>query len=54
MRTNHDLRPLILLAAALMLIAGAATAQIPDDFKNLKVLPMDVDKRQLIEVMKSF
>ncbi len=43
-----------LLTAALILIAGAAAAQIPDKFENLEVLPKDTEKRQLVDVMKSF
>ncbi len=42
------------LAAALVLFVGPAAAQIPDEFKNLEVLPKDIEKRQLVEVMKSF
>ncbi len=39
---------------ASLLLAGAATAQIPDQFTNLKVLPKDVGKRQLMSIMKDF
>ena len=40
--------------AAVVLLAGPAAAQIPDEFENLQVLPKDIEKRQLVEVMKSF
>jgi len=48
-----------LLAAALVLSAalGAPTpslAQIPDEFTNLKVLPKDISKQELIGTMKGF
>ena len=40
---------LILLAAA-----GQVAAQIPDEFTNLKVLPGDIGKRELVDTMRSF
>lgn len=43
---------LSLFAALLLAGAGAATAEIPDEFKNLKVFPKDVGKRQLVDAMK--
>ena len=48
---------LALGAAALALVfAGAApaTAQIPDKFTNLKVLPEDIGREKLISIMKEF
>ncbi len=36
------------------LLAGSASAQVPDKFTNLKVLPEDIGKRELITTMKSF
>lgn len=42
---------------ALLVVAicvAPALAQIPDEFKNLKVLPKDISKQELIGVMKSF
>jgi tetratricopeptide (TPR) repeat protein len=33
---------------------GTASAQIPDEFKNLKVLPKDISKRELVDVMRGF
>ena len=34
--------------------ATAALAQVPDKFTNLKVLPKDMPKRELMDVMRSF
>jgi len=39
---------------ALVLLATAAVAQIPDRFTNLEVLPEDISKGELIDTMKSF
>lgn len=36
------------------LLATAAAAQIPDKYSNLKVLPQDIGKRELVSTMKSF
>jgi tetratricopeptide (TPR) repeat protein len=48
-------RRLILLAlAAVMIIPGPAVAQIPDEFTNLKVLPEDISKRELMGIMRAF
>jgi tetratricopeptide (TPR) repeat protein len=33
---------------------GAVSAQVPDEFTNLKVLPKDISKRELIGVMREF
>lgn len=42
-------------AAAWVLCAvGGALAQIPDEFTNLKVLPKDIGRDQLISVMRGF
>ncbi len=40
--------------ALLMLSAASAHAQIPDTFTNLKVLPKDIPKPELIKVMRGF
>jgi tetratricopeptide (TPR) repeat protein len=37
-----------------VLCVGPALAQIPDEFKNLKVLPKDISKQELVGVMKNF
>lgn len=36
------------------LSGGVATAQIPDKFENLKVLPKDIGKRELVNIMRGF
>lgn len=41
-------------ACALVLAAVPAAAQIPDQFTNLQVLPKDIKKEKLIEVMRDF
>ncbi len=47
--------PGYLLAASLALLAaGGTAAQIPDEFTNLKVLPEDISKPELLDLMKSF
>lgn len=56
------MRFVVRLAAFTMLAAGvvatfhyrAASAQIPDEFKNLEVLPKDIRKDELVQVMRSF
>lgn len=40
--------------AVLMVCAASANAQIPDKFTNLKVLPKDISKQELISVMRGF
>ena len=48
----------VLMAALSVLIvlaiASPAPTQIPDEFTNLKVLPKDIGKRDLISVMRAF
>lgn len=50
----------IIVAVALLLgvIAvfgqGSSSAQIPDKFENLKVLPKDISKAELVSIMRSF
>lgn len=34
--------------------AGGSNAQIPDEFTNLKLLPEDISKRELVGVMRKF
>ncbi|MCB1049436.1 MAG: c-type cytochrome [Acidobacteria bacterium] len=46
----HRLR----FAMFLLFLGCWALAQIPDKFENLKVLPKDISKKEMIEVMKSF
>ncbi len=45
-------RGLSILAAA-FLVTSAANAQIPDEFTNLKVLPKDISKGELVGLMRS-
>lgn len=49
-------KSLVLLTFVALLAAatGAAHAQIPDEFTNLKVLPKDMPKRELVNVMRGF
>jgi len=55
MNTIHrKLLALAVFGALAVLTAAPVPAQIPDSFTNLKVLPSDVPKRQLIDTMKSF
>lgn len=46
----------LLLAAIVVLPLGAvdAAAQIPDKFENLKLLPKDIGKQDLVAVMRNF
>jgi len=41
------------LCAALLLVTGLSWAQLPDKFENLKVLPTEISKREMMETMKS-
>ncbi len=46
-----------LFVVALMMMAGFAapiTAQIPEEFTNLKVLPEDISQRRLVTIMRGF
>lgn len=46
---------LAVASAALMLVAAtSASAQIPDKFTNLKVLPKDTPKPELVKIMRQF
>jgi tetratricopeptide (TPR) repeat protein len=48
-------RCLIALTALVVLVSAVpATAQIPDEFTNLKVLPEDIGKRDLMNIMRAF
>jgi tetratricopeptide (TPR) repeat protein len=42
------------LAVAALLAAGTASAQIPDKFENLQVLPKDISREQLVDTMRAF
>lgn len=43
-----------LLTAAFLSAAPPAKAQIPDEFKDLQVLPADISKRELVGIMRGF
>jgi tetratricopeptide (TPR) repeat protein len=43
-----------LTLALLCLLAAPAAAQIPDEFTNLKMLPEEIGKRELVSVMRQF
>src|SRR6187402_2128823 len=45
---------LAVICAALVLAATSASAQIPDKFTNLKVLPKDTPKPELVKIMRGF
>jgi tetratricopeptide (TPR) repeat protein len=45
---------LAVVSAALVLAAASAHAQIPDKFTNLKVLPKDTPKAELVNIMRHF
>jgi hypothetical protein len=42
------------LAVVVALLAASGTAQVPEKFTNLKVLPNDIERRELIETMRGF
>lgn len=44
----------LLVAAALALLPGVAGAQIPDEFTNLKLLPKDISKEELVGTMRGW
>jgi len=48
------IRPSLLGASLVLVTAGAALAQIPDEFTNLKVLPEDIGKQELVGTMRAF
>jgi tetratricopeptide (TPR) repeat protein len=45
---------LMTAAAALLVLATTASAQIPEKFENLEVLPKDITRAELTQVMRSF
>lgn len=50
---NRFVKPL-LFTCLLLLACGTTVAQIPEEFKNLQVLPKDTDPRQLVQMMRGF
>jgi hypothetical protein len=53
-RMSETLMRLITVCGALLLIAPHANAQIPEKFENLEVLPKDISRQELTQVMRSF
>jgi tetratricopeptide (TPR) repeat protein len=46
--------PLVVLTAAVLAAASTTSAQVPEKFTNLKVLPKDITRDQLVQTMRSF
>ena len=44
----------LLVVLALQIGFGSVSAQIPDEFTNLKVLPKEISKRDLIDIVRAF
>jgi len=47
-------RPIAVLLTSVFLVAGPASAQVPDTFTNLQVLPKDTSKAQLVQTMREY
>ena len=45
---------ILTISSLISLIVTASFAQIPDTYTNLKVLPKDIKKAQLMQYMKDF
>jgi len=54
MKTNQAARMVLAVFVLAALLAGAAQAEIPDTYTNLKVFPKDVGKRALVGAMRDF
>lgn len=52
--TTRLLRIAALAAVALPLLPPAASAQVPDEFQNLQLLPKDISKQELIATMREW
>ncbi|HEX2091071.1 MAG TPA: c-type cytochrome [Longimicrobiaceae bacterium] len=50
----HALSPVALVASLLALAPVPAIAQIPDRFENLEILPRDIPRDSLIQIMRGF
>lgn len=50
----HRVPNALIVAFALGLASLPAAAQTPDEFTNLQVLPKDISKRELIDMMRGF
>jgi hypothetical protein len=54
MKVNIHTRLVVCCLVLSALLTGAALAEIPDTFSNLKVFPKDIGKRQLLGAMRDF
>ena len=54
LRFRLSLGSAVLAMAALLVSAGHVPAQIPTEFKNLRVLPKDIPRDSLVQLMRSF
>jgi tetratricopeptide (TPR) repeat protein len=56
MGRHHDSRLTlgVIVLLCLFVPLGAASAQVPDEFTNLQILPKDIGKRDLMEIMRAF
>ena len=48
------MRLFVVSAALFLSFSGVAEAQIPEKFENLEVLPKDISRAELTQVMRSF
>ena len=46
--------PIVVFGVATFAIGAGAAAQIPTEFRNLKVLPEDISRDSLVQLMRSF
>jgi hypothetical protein len=53
METRRLMRSMLIAGAAVAISVGGAAAQIPDEFENLTILPKDISKRELIDIMRN-
>jgi len=51
---NRRVRRALAVAAALGLVSTRASAQVPEKFTNLQVLPKDVSRRELVQTMRGW
>lgn len=51
---NYRSIAFFLALTAVLVVPTAATAQIPDTFTNLKVLPQDIERDELVGMMRDF
>ena len=51
---SNVLSALVILLGMGLALAGPARAQIPDEFTNLKILPKDIAKQDLVRIMRGF